>query len=126
MLSSPLPADAICLLFGVFWSFRHLLLAFIKNYYHSNVAESGMIQSLNFAFILTPYVILMDWLYYKTNRSILIAIIFHITAGFFVELFAPHPDSKVIQTELLLFLSVAVIVKEKDFFFMRDYQQASP
>ena len=34
-----------------------------------------------------PFVILMNWLYYKTNRNILVAIIFHIMAGIFYLLF---------------------------------------
>ena len=32
-----------------------------------------------------PFVILMNWLYYKTNRNILVAIIFHIMAGIFLS-----------------------------------------
>jgi membrane protease YdiL (CAAX protease family) len=111
------------LLFGVFWALWHLPLSFIKDYYHSNVAEIGLLYSLNFAFSLIPYVILMNWLYYKTHRSILVAIVFHITAGYFNEAFATHPDSKVIQTGLLLLLAIVVIIKEKDFFLRRDYRE---
>lgn len=50
-------------------------------------------------------------------------IIFHVTAGFFNEIFATHPDSKVIQTLLLLALSVLLIIREPDFFFKRDAAQ---
>ena len=117
------------LLFAVFWAFWHLPLAFIKDYYHSNVAESGLLYSLNFAISIVPFVILMNWLYYRTNRSILVAIVFHITAGVFNELFATHPDSKVIQTALLLILSVVVVVKDKELFLRRAYyefQQSRP
>ena len=113
------------LLFGLFWVIWHLPLSFIKDYYHSNVAETGLLYSLNFAFSLFPYVILMNWLYYKTHRSILVAVVFHITAGCFNELFATHPDSKVIQTGLLLLLAIIVIVKDRDFFLRRDYREVS-
>jgi membrane protease YdiL (CAAX protease family) len=111
------------LLFGVFWALWHMPLSFIKDYYHSNVVETGLLYSLNFAFSLIPYVIIMNWLYYKAHRSILVAIIFHITAGCFNELFTTHPDSKVIQTGLLLLLAVALIIKDRDFFLRRDYAQ---
>ncbi|MCK7468565.1 MAG: CPBP family intramembrane metalloprotease [Desulfosudis oleivorans] len=113
------------LLFGVFWGLWHMPLSFIQGYYHSNVAESGWLYTLNFVVSLIPYVILMNWLYYKSGRSILVAIIFHITAGCFNEAFATHPDSKVIQTGLLLALSVVVVLKNRDFFLKREYREAS-
>lgn len=113
------------LLFGVFWVIWHMPLSFIKGYYHSNVADMGLLYSLNFALSLFPYVIIMNWLYYKTQRSILVAIVFHITAGCFNELFATHPDSKVIQTGLLLLLAIAVIVNDRDFFLRREYREDS-
>lgn len=111
------------LIFGVFWVFWHLPLSFIKDYYHSNVAQEGLIYSLNFAFSLIPFVIIMNWLYYKTNRNILIVILFHITAGCFNEVFNTHPMSKVIQTGLLLILSIVLIMKDKDFFFRKEYSE---
>lgn len=109
------------LLFAVFWALWHFPLSFIKNYYHSNIAEMGWIYSFNFAFSLIPFVLLMNWLYYKTHRNIMVAVIFHITAGVFNELFATHPDTKIIQTVLLLFLSIALIYKEPQFFFSKKY-----
>jgi hypothetical protein len=112
------------LLFGVFWAIWHMPLSFIQGYYHSNVAETGLLYSLNFMFSLIPYVVLMNWLYYKTNRSILVAIVFHITAGCFNEIFQTHQDSKVIQTFLLLLLSIVVVMKDRDFFLRREYRES--
>jgi hypothetical protein len=109
------------LLFGFFWGLWHLPLSFIKDYYHSNVAASGLLYSLNFVVSLIPFVILMNWLYYRSRRRVLVAIVFHITAGSFNETFATHPDSKVIQTGLLLVLAVVVVVLEKDLFLRREY-----
>jgi membrane protease YdiL (CAAX protease family) len=106
-----------CILFAIFWVVWHFPLSFIKGYYHSNIAESSWLYPLNFAISLFPFVFLMNWLYYKSNRNILIAIIFHITAGLFNEIFSTHPDSKVIQTLLLTFFTVALVYKEKDMFF---------
>ncbi|MCD7898771.1 MAG: CPBP family intramembrane metalloprotease [Bacteroides sp.] len=105
------------LIFGLFWGIWHLPLSTIRDYYQSNVIESGWIYGLNFLLSIIPYVILMNWLYYKTGRNILITIIFHITAGLFNELFAPHPDSKIIQTVLLLILAVVVMIRNKKLFF---------
>lgn len=106
-------------LFALFWGIWHLPLASIKDYYHSNLVESGLLYSINFVVSLVPFVILMNWLYYKTNRNILLPILFHITAGYFNEIFDTHPMSKVIQTGLLLILSIYILVREKELFFKR-------
>ena len=80
------------------------------------VAE-GWIYPLNFVFSLFVCVILMNWLYYKTNRNILVTILFHLSANLSNELFATHPMSKVIQTTLLLMVTVVVLIKNETLFF---------
>lgn len=105
------------ILFAFFWGVWHIPLSFIKDYYHSNLVESGDIYALNFLVSLFPFVVIMNWLYYKSNRNIFIPIIFHISAGYFNEIFETHPMSKVIQTLLLLLLSVYLLLNDRDFFF---------
>ena len=90
------------MLFAAYWAIWHFPLAGIKGYYHANVVSEGWLYSMNFIVSIFPFVFLMNWLYYKTNRNILVAITFHITAGYFNEIFSTHPDSKCIQTILLL------------------------
>jgi len=110
------------LIFAVFWALWHLPLSFIKDYYQSNLVDTGLIHALNFPLSLIPFVLLMNWLYYKTGRNVLVAIIFHTTAVYFNEIFSTHPDSKVIQTLLLIVLTVFVVLKDREFFFKRAYQ----
>ena len=107
------------MLFALFWGVWHIPLSFINDYYHSNLLETGWIHSVNFLVSLFPFVIIMNWLYYKTGRSIMSAIIFHVTAGYFNEIFATHPDSKVIQTALLTIFAVFIVVKERRLFLDR-------
>ncbi len=107
------------LLFGFFWGIWHIPLSFINDYYHSNLVHDGWIHGVNFLLSLFPFVIIMNWLYFKTGRSILSAIIFHVTAGYFNEIFATHPDSKVIQTGLLIIVATFIVLKEKQLFFSR-------
>jgi len=111
------------IIFALFWGIWHMPLSFIDNYYHSNVVDTGWIHGVNFLLSLFPFVLIMNWLYYKTGRNILIAIVFHITAGYFNEIFATHPDSKVIQTGLLIVLTIFIVVSDKEFFFSRDYKE---
>ncbi|MBI4681084.1 MAG: iron-sulfur cluster assembly scaffold protein [Nitrospirae bacterium] len=107
------------LLFGAFWGIWHLPLATIRDYYQSNIVETGWIYGVNFLVSIIPFALLMNWLYYKTGRNIVITIVFHITAGFFNEIFATHPDSKIIQTILLLVLTTTIVLNERSFFFQR-------
>ncbi len=111
------------IIFALYWGIWHFPLSFIKDYYQSNLVATGWIYSINFLVSIFPFVILMNWLYYKTGRNILVAIVFHITAGFFNEIFATNPDSKIIQTVLLLILATYVVIKEKKFFFQKEYYQ---
>lgn len=105
------------MIFALYWGIWHIPLSFINNYYQSNLVELGWIHSVNFLVSIFPFVIIMNWLYYKANRNILVPIVFHITAGYFNEIFATHPDSKVIQTAILLVVAVFIVVREKQFFF---------
>lgn len=107
------------MIFAVYWVFWHFPLSFIKGYYHSNVVAEGPLYALNFVFSLFVFVILMNWLYYKTKRNILITIVFHLSANISNEIFATHPDSKVIQTVLLLIISIYVLIKDRDMFFSK-------
>lgn len=105
------------IIFAAYWALWHMPLAFIQGYYHSNLIVEGALHSINFIVSLFPFVILMNWLYYKTGRNILATVIFHLTANIFNEVFATHPDSKVIQTAILLLLCGYLLVTQREFFF---------
>ena len=113
------------MIFAVYWALWHIPLAFIQGYYHSNLVVEGVLYSLNFLISLFPFVLLMNWLYYKTGRNILVAVVLHLTANVFNEIFMTHPDSKVIQTGLLLVLSVYLLFTQRGLFFNKDYSRQS-
>lgn len=109
------------MIFAVYWALWHIPLSLIQGYYHSNLVVEGALHSLNFLISLFPFVLLMNWLYYKTGRNILVAVVLHLTANVFNELFMTHPDSKVIQTGLLLVLSVYLLFTQRKLFFNKNY-----
>lgn len=113
------------MIFAVYWALWHVPLAFIDGYYHSNLVMEGALHSLNFLVSMFPLVILMNWLYYKADRNILVAVMVHLTANVFNEIFATHPDSKVIQTGLLLVLSIYLLYTNHEFFFGKGYSRPS-
>lgn len=106
--------------FALYWALWHIPLSWIDGYYHANLVLDGWIYGLNFLVSVFPFVLLMNWLYFKTGRNILVAVVFHLTANLFNEVFATHPDSKVIQTGLLIVLAASVVWRERALFFGRD------
>lgn len=108
-----------CWVFALFWAIWHLPLSFVKGYYHNNLIDISWVHSLNFFVSIFPFVFLMNWLYYKSERSILVAIIFHLSANFSSEIFSTHPDTKVIFTILLMLLSAVIIYRESNMFFKK-------
>ncbi|MBF0381958.1 MAG: CPBP family intramembrane metalloprotease [Magnetococcales bacterium] len=109
------------MIFGLFWGIWHIPLSSINHYYQNNLIDTGWIHGVNFLVSIFPFVIIMNWLYYKTQRNIIVPIIFHITAGYFNEIFATHPDSKVIQTAILIVVAVIIVVKNRPYFFTNRF-----
>ena len=68
---------------------------------------------------MVAFVLVTNWLYYRCGRSILVPVIFHASANMSAEIFMTHPDSKIIQTGLMLVLSVIILVRERRLFFDR-------
>lgn len=106
-----------CLLFSLFWAVWHIPLSFVKGYYQSNLVELSWVHVLNFSLSIVPFVFIMNWLYYRSERSILVPIIFHASGNASSEIFATHPDTKIIFTMVLMLLSIGLIYTEKALFF---------
>ena len=109
------------LIFGVIWAIWHIPLSFVNGYYHSNVAETGLLYSINYSVSLIPYLIFDSWVYYKTKRNMLIQFIMHLVFNFSMEMFRTHEDSKVIYTGLFIIFCTIIILKDKKFFFDKTF-----
>ena len=107
------------MIFAIFWGLWHLPLGFINNCYHANLVEEGFIYSADFLVILFPFVLIMNWHYYKADRNIALTVVFHISAGVFNENFQTHPMSKAIQTGVLTLLCIYLVIRNKEFFFAK-------
>ena len=110
------------IIFAIYWGFWHLPLFFVKGYYQSNVQAEGLVYTLNFVVSLFVFVIIMNWLYFKSGRNIFIAILFHLVANISNEIFATHPDSKIIQTMIFIVIIIYLVAKDKAFFFQKIRQ----
>jgi membrane protease YdiL (CAAX protease family) len=107
------------MLFTLIWALWHVPLSFIDGYYQNEVVESGVLATLNFPISMIAFVLVMNWLYYRCGRSILVPVIFHASANMSAELFMTHPDSKLIQTGVLLIFSAVIVIRDRSLFFDR-------
>ena len=113
------------IVFAVIWALWHVPLGTIKGYYQSEVVETGALATVNFLVSVFPFVILMNWIYYRSGRNIPVTIAFHLAANVGNEIFLTHPDTKAIQTALLVLLSAVVVWRERALFFGRPEQGLS-
>lgn len=104
------------LLFFAYWFLWHIPLAGIKGYYQANLVAEGWQHGVNFMASIICFVFIMNWLYLKNARNIWIAVAFHLCANLGNEIFATHPDSKIIQTGLFALILAGLIAKEKNLF----------
>jgi membrane protease YdiL (CAAX protease family) len=114
-----------CFVFGIIWAVWHIPLSFIANSYQSVVIETGPLHSINYLVSIIPYLIINNWGFYKTRRFLFFQVIFHFLMNFSNEIFQTHPDTKIIQTIMLLVFSAVIVLREKKFFFDKAYNQDS-
>lgn len=106
------------LIFASIWSLWHVPAFFIKNgYFQEEVWHLGIIYVATYFISLLPITILINWLYIKNNRSILIAIVFHTIMNLSYGLLQVQPFTKIIIMILLLITAAIIICKDKELFF---------
>ncbi|HYG60039.1 MAG TPA: CPBP family intramembrane glutamic endopeptidase, partial [Symbiobacteriaceae bacterium] len=103
------------LLFALLWGLWHVPMFAVNTTYQHELWKMGIPYVLNFFVSLLPFTIIVNWLYYKTNRSILTAILFHVVAVVSPEAFSVEESTKFIQTGILLVIAVAIVVKDRAF-----------
>jgi membrane protease YdiL (CAAX protease family) len=105
------------MLFAVLWGLWHLPLFFIHGYYQHELWNTSIVYVINFFAQVLVATILMNWMYYKNNRSITAAILFHFMFNLFSVLFQTEQFTKCIITIILLIISMVIILRNKEFFF---------
>lgn len=99
------------------WAIWHLPLAFISGSSQAQTAEQGLLHSLNFPLSMIPFVLLMNWIYYRSGRNITVTIVFHLAANLITQILATHPDTEVMATGVLLVVTAVVVWKDRALFF---------
>ncbi|MCF7928898.1 MAG: CPBP family intramembrane metalloprotease [Spirochaetales bacterium] len=108
------------LLLGIVWGIWHLPMVFIEGSFQNQLLDHpGALISYFSAFF--PGTILMSWIYYRTGRSTLSAIMFHFAGNFAGEIFHIAWSTRIIMAVLFAVFAVIVLIKEWPMFSQREF-----
>ena len=112
---------ALCLVTGVL----DLYLVNDWMYYAFGKYPKGSIYAKVWAIIgmiganYVMIVLLMNWIYYRGNRNITLAVLFHLAANLITQVLATDPDTELIATGVLLVVTALVVWRDRAFLFAR-------
>lgn len=106
-------------IFGLLWAIWHLPAFFVKGYYHNQLWNMGSLYVVNFFVSVFVIAFLMNWVYFKTCRSIPALILFHSVLNLSFMALKTAPFTKCIETVLLCVISLVLIFCDRDFFFKK-------
>ncbi len=108
------------LIFGLLWGIWHLPVFFIPNSYQASLWQQNPIFAINFFVGIIPLAIIMNYIYMKNNRSILLMIVFHWVVNYSSEIFQANQISKSILTLVLFAIAAIITVRDRDFLFKNE------
>lgn len=105
------------LLFGLLWGAWHLPAFFVKGYYQNQLWEMGIVYVINFFVSFFPIAFLVNWVFYKADRSIPAIVLFHGMANFSMMVLRTEQFTKCIMTVLFCLIALLLVACERTFFF---------
>ena len=101
--------------FVLLWAVWHVPLFFVKDSYQNELWQLGIPYVLNFFISIIPLAFILNWVYYKSNRNIWAAVLFHIMAVVSAEAFSVLESTKFIQTAILLIVTAGIMLYDRAF-----------
>lgn len=75
----------------------------------------------NFLISVIPMGFITTWVYVRNNRSMLASIIFHLFINVMQEKIAMTPETKCIESVVVTFVAIVIVLTNKDMFFEREH-----
>jgi hypothetical protein len=72
---------------------------------------------MNFWVSVVPMAFLINWLYYRNNRSVIACFLFHLSADIAMSVFPLEQFTRCIVTALLLLIAAAIVLADRKLFF---------
>lgn len=105
------------LAFGVFWALWHAPAFLIPGTYHYGLTQmESPIYAINFFVSVMAVTIVVNWLYYKNNRSIPAAAVAHSAGNASGVLLAATPTTDLIATGVYIVLALLIVVLDRAHF----------
>jgi len=104
------------IILGIYWAVWHLPLFFIDGSYQHGLGV-GTLQSWLFILDKLPNTFLMTWIFNKTDRSTIAAILFHFMMNFTGELMDLSLNTEVMYIGFLWLLVALILIVEKNNWF---------
>ena len=104
------------MIFGAIWSFWHFPLIFIQGTYHAGLMVNPLFV-INFFVSAIPMGFIITWVYLVSDRSILACMVFHLFVNFMQEKIAMTPETKCVETIVVVIATVIIVIVKKDMFF---------
>ena len=108
------------MIFGALWSFWHLPLIFIKGTYQAGLMVNPL-YVVNFFVSGIPLGFIITWVYLASDRSILACMIFHLFVNFMQEKIAMTPETKCVETLVVIAATVIIVLHNRRMFFETDH-----
>lgn len=102
--------------FGLLWALWHLPFFFVQHYYHHELL-ANWIYAANFFVSIVPTAIIINWLYYRNNRSIIACFLFHLSVDLVSEMFQVEQFTKCIGTVILILIAAWIVSADRKLFF---------
>ncbi|WP_048130495.1 MULTISPECIES: MmRce1 family CPBP family CAAX prenyl protease [unclassified Methanosarcina] len=109
------------IVFSILWSLWHFPLIFINNMYQYEIFHENILYAVNFFVSIIPMGVIISWIYIKNGKSVLAAIIIHISINFLQEALQMTQFSKCIETVVITVVAVIIIILDKEMVFSKEH-----
>jgi membrane protease YdiL (CAAX protease family) len=104
-------------IFGAIWALWHLPLFWIPGSYQYGLRILGAGYMFNFLISVVPLGFLTTWVYVRNGRSMLASMIFHLFVNFLQERVAMTPETKCVETLVVVVAAAIVVGVNRNMFF---------
>jgi membrane protease YdiL (CAAX protease family) len=101
--------------FAILWAFWHLPLFFINHYYHHEILSDWILVA-NFFVSVFAMAFMVNWLYYRNNRSVIACFLFHLSSDLAIGSIRAEEYTKCIATVVLVAIAVVIVFFDRKMF----------
>ncbi|AKB62362.1 MmRce1 family CPBP family CAAX prenyl protease [Methanosarcina mazei] len=112
------------LIFGILWSLWHFPLIFVKDMYQYEIFHENIWYAVNFFVGVIPMGVVISWICIKNGKSVLAAILIHVSINFLQEALQMTQFAKCIETVVITAVAAIILASDKKMFFSKGHLDA--